>query len=166
MSFTLRDEPLDRAEFTRDAIAAIAGEIRRGRARLLEKVAAAATDEAIATGTDDDWGIGQVALHLLTVERGILGIAGRLARGEAPGPTGQPRPAAGSATRAGITSLATKTEERLARLIAEFPAEPNTTATARQPYYGEMNCFAWLLAVPIHYTAHLDAIDRGTRSAM
>ena len=165
MSFTLVDEPPDRAEFTRDAVAAISGEIRRGRTRLLETVAAA-TDEAIAGGTDDDWGIGQIALHLLTVERGILGIAGRLARGEPPGPTGQPRPKAGSATREGIASLATKAEERLARLTLEFPPDPNTAATARQPFYGEMNCFGWLLAIPIHYTAHLDALERGTKSAM
>ncbi len=165
MTFTLVDEPPDRAGFTREALATIAGEIRRGRARLLEHVDAA-SDEAIAGGTDDDWGVGQIALHLLTVERGILGIAGRLSLGEAPGPTGQPRPKAGSATRAGIASLAAKTEERLARLVAEFPAEPNTSATARQPFYGDMNCFAWLLAIPIHYTAHLDALDRGTKSAM
>ena len=165
MTFTLVDEPPDRAAFTREATAAIAGEIRRGRDRLLAAVGAA-TDEAIAAGTDDDWGVGQVALHLLTVERGIVGIAARLARGEPPGPTGQPRPKAGSATRAGIASLASKAEERLARLIAEFPAEPNTTATARQPYYGDMNCFGWLLAIPIHYTAHLDALDRGAKSAM
>ncbi len=165
MSFTLVDEPPDRADFTRDAVAAVAGSIRLGRRRLLDRVAAA-TDEMIAAGTDDDWGVGQIALHLLTVERGILGISGRLARGEPPGPTGQPRPKAGSATRAGIASLASKAEERLVRLVAEFPVEPNITATARQPYYGEMNCFAWLLAIPIHYTAHLDALDRGQKSAM
>ena len=165
MTFTLIDEPPDRAQFTPEAIAAIAKEIRRGRTRLLEKVAAS-TDETIAAGTDDDWGIGQIALHLLTVERGILGIAGRLAKGEPPGPTGQPRPKAGSATREGIASLAAKAEERLARLVAEFPAEPNTSATARQPYYGDMNSISWLLTIPIHYTAHLDAVDRGTKSAM
>ena len=165
MTFTLIDEPPDRSDFGREATRTIAGEIRRGRDRLLAKVAAA-SDAEIAGGTDDDWGIGQIALHLLTVERGIVGIAGRLARGEAPGPTGQPRPKAGSATRDGIASLAAKAEERLARLIAEFPAEPNTTATARQPYYGDMNCFAWLLTIPIHYTAHVDALDRGTKSAM
>jgi uncharacterized damage-inducible protein DinB len=165
VSFTLVDEPLDRPEFTREAVATIAGEVRRSRERLLAQVAAA-TDADIAGGTDDDWGIGQIALHLLTVERGILGIAGRLSRGEPPGATGQPRPTAGSATRDSIASLAAKTEERFTRLIAEFPAAPNTTATARSPYYGEMNCFGWLLAIPIHYTAHLDAMERGVKSAM
>jgi hypothetical protein len=29
-----------------------------------------------------------------------------------------------------------------------------------------MNCFGWLLAIPIHYTAHLDAMERGVKSAM
>lgn len=165
MSFLLVDEPADRAEFLREAVATIAGAIRRERARLLTHVARG-SDADLAAGTDDDWGIGQVALHLLTVERGISGIALRLARGEPPGPTGQPRPAAGSATRDGIASLAAKAEERLARLVAELPGDPNVTATARQPYYGEMNCLGWLLTVPVHYLAHIEALGRGTPSAM
>ena len=160
MTFRIVDEPPDRAAFTPEAIAAVAGEIRRGRARLLERVAAA-TDADLAAGTDDDWGIGQIALHLLTVERGILGIAGRLARGEEPGPTGQPRPKSGSATRDGLASLASKAEARLAQLQAEFPAEPDLSAMARQPYYGNMNCIAWLLTIPIHYVAHRANLLRG-----
>ena len=165
MSLTVVDEPGDRPAFLSEALRTIAGEIERGRARLLARVAAA-SDAEIAGGTDDDWGVGQIATHLLLVDRGISGIALRLAKGEAPGATGQPRPAAGTATRERITDLAQKARERLDRLVAEFPSEPNTTATARQPYYGEMNCFAWLLAVPIHYAAHLSALERGEKSAM
>ena len=85
---------------------------------------------------------------------------------EPPGPTGQPRPATGSATREGIASLAQKAEDRLEKLVAEFPADPNMEATARQPYYGDMNCFAWLLTLPLHYTAHLDALEKGTKTAL
>ncbi len=165
MSFRSVDEPPDRAEFLKEALGVISTNIRRERERLLGRVAAA-TDEAVAAGTDDDWGLGQVALHLLTVERGISGIALRLAKGEPPGPTGQPRPTAGSATREGLASLTAKAEERLVKLVAEFPLEPNMTATARQPYYGEMNCVAWLLTVPLHYAAHLEALERGTKSAL
>lgn len=165
MSFRIVDEPPDRAEFVKEAIQVISGTIRRERERLLARVAAA-DDATLAAGTEDDWGLGQVALHLLTVERGISGIALRLARGEPAGPTGQPRPAAGSATRDGLASLAAKAEERLAKLVAEFPSEPNMIATARQPYYGELNCVSWLLAVPVHYTAHLEALERGRKSAL
>lgn len=165
MSFVVVDEPADRLEFVREALGILAASIRRERARLLERVAAASDDE-VGSGTDDDWGLGQIALHLLTVERGISGIALRLARGEPPGPTGQPRPKAGSATREGIRSMAAKAEERLAKLVAEFPAEPNMSATARQPYYGDMNCAGWVLTVPLHYVAHLEGLDRGTKSAL
>lgn len=165
MSFVVVDEPPDRWQFTAEALRILAAQIRRERQRLLGRVAAA-SDADLAAGTDGDWGLGQVALHLLTVERGICGIAFRLARGESSGPTGQPRPKAGSATRDGIASLAAKADERLERTVAEFPPEPNTNATARQPYYGDLNCFAWLLAIPLHYDAHLTALDRGERSAM
>lgn len=165
MTFVLVDEPGDRAAFVREALDVLARAIRDGRGRLLERVAGA-TDEQLASGTDDDWGIGQVALHLLTVERGISGIALRLARGEPPGPTGQPRPKPGSATRDGIQSLAAKADDRLATLVREFPADPDLRSTARQPYYGDMNCVGWLLTVPLHYTAHLEALDRGAKSAL
>lgn len=165
VSFVLVDEPKDRSEFTAEALGLLRAQIDAERARVLERVARA-SDEEIARGTDDDWGIGQVALHLLTVERGICAIALRLARGEPAGATGQPRPRAGSATREGILSLAAKAAERLARTVTDFPPDPNVAATARQPYYGELNCYAWLLAIPLHYAAHLAAIDRGARSAM
>ncbi len=165
MSFRLVDEPPDRAEFVREAVGVVAATIRRERARLLERVAAA-DDATLAAGTDDDWGLGQIALHLLTVERGISGIALRLARGEPPGPTGQPRPAMGSATREGIAALAQKAEDRLEKLVAELPTDPNMEATAHQPYYGDMNFASWLLTVPLHYIAHLDAVDRGTKSTL
>lgn len=165
MSFVLVDEPRDRGQFTAEALRVLASQIERGRARLLERVAAA-TDADLAAGTDEVWGLGQIAAHLLTVERGICGIAIRLARGEPAGATGQPRPQAGSASRDGIASLAAKAKERLERTLADFPAQPNTSATARQPYYGEMNCFGWLLAVPLHYEAHLTALERGERSAL
>lgn len=165
MSFRVVDEPADRPEFQREAVQVIAARIERERARLLERVAAA-SDEEIARGTENDWGLGQIAAHLLTVERGISGIALRLARGEMAGQTGQPRPAAGTVDRAKIADLASRASDRLTRLVAEFPASPNTEATARQPYYGDMNCFAWLLTVPLHYEAHLDALERGTRTAL
>ncbi len=165
VSFVIVDEPKDRSEFTAEALRALKYQIDRERARLMRHVEKA-SDEEIAKGTDDDWGVGQIALHLLVIERGICSISLRLARGEPGGQTGQPRPKAGSATREGIVSLAAKAEERLARTVADFPPEPNTAMTARQPYYGDLNCYAWLLAIPLHYEAHLGAFERGTRSAM
>jgi hypothetical protein len=29
-----------------------------------------------------------------------------------------------------------------------------------------MNCYAWLLTLSLHYPAHLEALDRGTKSAL
>lgn len=165
MSLTVVEEPPDRSQFTREALALVLARLDEGRAGLLRRVAAA-SDEELARGTDDDWGLGQIAAHLLIVERGIYGIALRLARGEAPGSTGQPRPAPGYAGRAKILELAARVEERRAKLLEEFPAEPDVRATAAQPYYGPMNCYAWLLASMLHYPAHLEARDKGTKSTL
>jgi hypothetical protein len=165
VSLTVLEEPFDRAEFTKEALALVLSRIDAGREDLLRRVAAA-SDEELARGTDEDWGLGQIAAHLLIVERGIYGIALRLARGEPPGPTGQPRPAPGYGGRARIVELAERVRERRDALLAEFPADPDVTATAKQPYYGPMNCYAWLLASMLHYPAHLEALDRGTKSAL
>lgn len=165
MSLRVVDDPPDRPAWLRETLRLMSEWLGRDRAALLDRVAAA-SDADLAAGTEDDWGIGQIAVHLLVVERGVLGIGLRLARGEAPGPTGQPRPAVGSATRDGIAALARKAGDTLARAVADFPADPNTIATARHPYYGEMNCFGWLLTLPNHYAAHVGALERGTKSAL
>lgn len=166
MSITVVDDPKDRPEWIKETIRLVAERVRSDGERLLERVARA-SDAELARGTDAEWGVGQVATHLLIVERGVLSIALRLARGEpVRSGTGQPRIAARAVTRVGITTLAQKAERELTAFAREFPAEPNATATARHPFYGEMNCFGWLLTLPNHYTAHVDALERGTRSAL
>ena len=69
MSLTIVDEPRDRPEWIRETVALLAERIRADRARLLRRVARA-TDEELVRGDDADWGIGQIATHLLVVERG------------------------------------------------------------------------------------------------
>lgn len=165
VSLIVTDDPPDRPEWIVETIRLIGLISGRWRADLLDRVARA-SDAELARGTDDDWGLGQVAVHLLLVERGVAGIGLRLARGETAGNTGQPRPGTGSATREGIAALAAKAEQAMQRLAAEFPPAPDVKAVARHPYYGDMNVFAWLLTIPNHYIAHLDALDRGTHSAL
>jgi hypothetical protein len=164
---TLRvvDDPPDRPEWLRETIRLLVDATTVERDRILERVARA-PDADVGRGSEDEWGLGQVATHLLIVERGTALIGLRLAKGEPAGPTGQPRPAASAVSRAGIASLAEKTAATAARLVAEFPSEPDVKGTARHPYYGDLNCFAWLLMLPNHYRAHLEALDRGRPSAL
>jgi hypothetical protein len=159
------DEPPDRPAWVSETLRLVAEGTGLGRARLLAHVAAA-NDTDLGAGTDDDWGLGQIAVHLLLIERGVALIALRLAKGEVPGRTGQPRPAASSVSRSGIATLAEKAAATVAQLRAEFPPEPDLTATARHPYYGELNAFGWLLTLGNHYTAHLEAVEHGTTSAL
>jgi len=167
VTVTLRvvDDPPDRPEWLRETIRLLVDGTTLERDRLLVRVAEG-SDAELGGGSDDDWGLGQVATHLLIVERGVALIGLRLSRGAPAGPTGQPRPAASAVSRAGIATLAEKAAAACARLIAEFPAEPDATATARHPYYGDLNCFGWLLMLPNHYKAHLEALDRGRPSAL
>lgn len=165
MSLIVVDDPSDRPAWLRETILLLAARSDRERGALLELVAEA-DDRAIAAGTADDWGLGQIAVHLLLVERGVAGIALRLAHGEAPGATGQPRPGAGAATRSGIAALAQKAAAATERLRSGFPSEPDTAATARHPFYGELNCFGWLLTLPNHYGAHIEAHRAGRTSAL
>ncbi|MGH2490995.1 MAG: DinB family protein, partial [Candidatus Limnocylindria bacterium] len=165
VTLTVTDDPPDRPGWVSETIRLLADGTDDWRARLLARVEQA-TDAELAMGSDDDWGVGQIAVHLLIIERGVTLIALRLAQGQEPGSTGQPRPAASAVSRPGISTLAEKAAGALRRLRAEFPAEPNTGAMARHPYYGDLNCFGWLLTLPNHYIAHLRALDEGTATAI
>jgi hypothetical protein len=165
VTLTVTDDPPDRPAWVSETIRLLADGTDKGRARLLARVEHA-TDADLAKGSDDDWGLGQIAVHLLLIERGVTLIALRLAQGQGSGSTGQPRPAASAVTRPGISTLADKAAAALGRLRTEFPAEPDTGATARHPYYGDLNCFGWLLTLPNHYVAHLRALDEGTATAI
>ncbi len=165
MTLTVTDDPPDRPGWVTETIRLVTDGTDDWRVRLLARVEQA-TDAELAAGSDDHWGVGQIAVHLLIIERGVSLIALRLAQGQEAGSTGQPRPAASAVTRPGIFALAEKAAGAVRRLRAEFPAEPNTGATARHPYYGDLNCFGWLLTLSNHYVAHLRALDQGTATAI
>ena len=165
VSLRVVEDPPDRPEWLRESVRLLADWTTTERGHLLALVAAAGEDELL-DGAAEDWGLGQVATHLLIVERGVTLVGLRLAGGAEPGPTGQPRPDPAAVTREGIAALAAKAAAASERLVATFPAEPDMTRTARHPYYGELNCFGWLLMLPEHYRAHLEALDRGRPSAL
>jgi len=159
------EDPPDRPEWLRQTIRLLVDGTAIERDKLLARVEKL-PDTSLLAGSDDDWGLGQVATHLLIVERGSALTGLRLAQGGPPGRTGQPRPAASDVSRAGIRSLAEKAAATAEKLVLEFPAEPDLGATARHPYYGDLNCFGWLLMLPEHYRAHLLALDQGRPSAL
>ena len=165
MPLLVVEDPADRPEWLRETIRLLVDGTGIERDRIIDRVEKA-SDEALLRGSDDDWGLGQVATHLLIVERGVALTGLRLAQGGLPGRTAQPRPAASDVSRAGIRSLVEKAVATAERLVAEFPAEPDLKATAKHPYYGDLNCFGWLLMLPEHYRAHLLALDRGRPSAL
>jgi hypothetical protein len=165
MPLTVVDNPADRPEWIKETIRLLTGVAADGRRALLHLVEET-TDADLLAGTPEDWGLGQIAAHLLIVDRGVSLIALRLARGEEAGATGQPRPDAAGVTRASLGVLAEKAAAVADRLRAEFPAEPDAARTAAHPFYGSMNCFGWLLTVPNHYNAHLSAFREGHPSAL
>src|SRR5207237_4923209 len=95
------EEPSDRPEWLRETIQLLVDGTAMEREKLLARVEKT-PDGPLLKGSDDDWGLGQVATHLLIVERGVALTGLRLAQGGPPGRTGQPRPAAGDVRRAGI----------------------------------------------------------------
>lgn len=71
MPLRVVDDPPDRPDWIRETVRLLADRLESGRARLLETVGSA-DDAALASGSDAQWGIGQIAVHLLVVERGVL----------------------------------------------------------------------------------------------
>src|SRR5437870_10016281 len=98
------EDPSDRPEWLRETIRLLVDGTTMERDRLIDRVEKA-SDEALLRGSDDDWGLGQVATHLLIVERGVALTGLRLAQGGPPGRTGQPRPAASDVSRGGCLLL-------------------------------------------------------------
>lgn len=165
MPLEIVDNPADRPEWVRETIRLVSASAAEGRRALLHLVDEA-TDADLLAGSAGDWGLGQIAVHLLLVERGVATIALRLARGEEPGQTGQPRPAADAVTRDGIRALAEKAGVAVERLRTDFPAAPDDARTAAHPFYGRQNCFGWLLTIGNHYAAHLAAWREGRPSSL
>ena len=71
------DNPPDRPEWLRETIRLLTDGTTVERTRLLGRVASA-TDSDLGAGSDDDWGLGQIATHLVIVERGVALIGLRL----------------------------------------------------------------------------------------
>lgn len=165
MTLVLTDEPPDRPAWVRETLHLVTESSARGREGLLRRVAQA-TDQVLLGGTDDNWGLGQIAVHLLLTERGVALIALGLAKGEPAVRTGQPRPAASGVSREGIATLAKAVADALSQVRANYPSAPDMAPVARHPYYGDLNTIGWLLTLPNHYAGHLDAFDRGTPSAL
>ena len=78
MTLRVVDDPPDRPDWLRETIRLLTSGTSVERDRLLARVAQA-SDADLAKGSDDDWGLGQVATHLLIVERGVALIGLRLA---------------------------------------------------------------------------------------
>ena len=165
MPLAVVDNPADRPEFIKETVHLLTGVAADGRSSILHLVEEA-TDNELVAGAPGAWGLGQVAVHLLIVDRGAGLIALRLAQGQPVRDTGQPRPDAAEVTREGIRSLAEKAAAVADRLRAEFPADPDVARTAPHPFYGPLNCFGWLLTVSNHYRAHLSAYREGRASAL
>ena len=125
MPLVVVDEPPDRPDWIVETVALLAERLERERALVLGRVARA-SDAELSSGTVREWGIGQVAVHLFIIERGVLGIALRLARGETAGGTGQPRPAAAGVTRAASTPWPSAPGRR-SRRSARTSRPPRTT---------------------------------------
>src|SRR5260221_4348357 len=88
---TVVDNPPDRPEWIKETIRLLTGSSADGPRSLLHLVEQT-TDADLLAGTVDEWGLGQIAFHLLIVDRGASLVASRLARGGDPVPSGQPRP--------------------------------------------------------------------------
>src|SRR5258705_12300272 len=69
VTLTVTDDPPDRPAWVSETIRLLAEGTDGWRDRLLSR-AEQTTDTDLVAGSDDDWGFGQIAVHLLTIEPG------------------------------------------------------------------------------------------------
>jgi hypothetical protein len=58
------------------------------------------------------------------------------------------------ATAAALIERLRASNQRLLDAIAALPAEPNTTAVSKHPFFGDLNCLEWAVFQRVHDADH------------
>jgi uncharacterized protein (TIGR03083 family) len=136
---------------SRDAIVAL---VTSSQAALLDVVSG--VDEATASRSpaEGEWSIRDLLRHVVSAEDGVAKIVAGLAVGQPP--AGERR--AGSQVEddaaAALVERLRASNQRLLDAIAAMPVQPNTTAVAAHPFFGDLNCLEWAVFQRVHDADH------------
>lgn len=136
---------------SREAIVAL---VSASQAQLLEVVSGVDEATAARSPAEGEWSIRELLRHVIAAEDGVSGMVSELAVGR---PRAAMRPVAAKVeddTAAALVERLRSSNQRLLDAIASLPAEPNTTAVAMHPFFGDLNCLEWAVFQRVHDADH------------
>ena len=136
---------------SREAIISL---VSGSQAQLLDVVSG--VDEATAerAPAEGEWSIRELLRHVISAEDGVSKIVHGLAVGQAPAGERSVGSQVADDTATALVERLRASNQRLLDAIAALPAEPNTTAVDKHPFFGDLNCLEWAVFQRVHDVDH------------
>ena len=133
---------------------AIIGLVSGSQAQLLDVVSG--VDEATAgrAPAEGEWSIRELLRHVISAEDGVSKIVRGLAVGQVQAGERSVGSKVEDDTAAALVERLRASNQRLLDVIAELPAAPDTTAVAKHPFFGDLNCLEWAVFQRVHDADH------------
>ena len=136
--------------------------IEEQRARLLALLDGVTDEQAAFRPAPDQWSIADVLRHVIAAEEGVAGIIESLARGAVPDGSralGSQVPDEGQALSALVERLRAA-RANLLETVRDWPATPDVEAKFEHPFFGPLDCKAWLTFQRVHDLDHVGQIEQ------
>jgi hypothetical protein len=136
---------------SREAIVAL---VTSSQAALLDVVSGVDEATALRAPAEGEWSIRELLRHVVSAEDGVSKIVAGLAVGQPPAGERSVGSKVEDDTAAALVERLRVSNQRLLDAIAAMPAEPDTTALAKHPFFGDLNCLEWAVFQRVHDADH------------
>ena len=135
----------------REAIIAL---VSGSQAQLLDVVAGVDETTASRAPAEGEWSIRELLRHVISAEDGVSSLVSGLAAGEPPAGERSAGSQVEDDTAAALVERLRASNQRLLDAIAAMPADANTTALSKHPFFGDLNCLEWAVFQRVHDADH------------
>jgi len=136
--------------------------IEGSRTRLIAILDGVSEEQAAFKPAPDQWSIADVVRHVIAAEEGVARIAESLAQGVVPDGKrllGSQIPDEGQSLSALVRRLRAA-RAHLLETVRAWPASPDVEAKFEHPFFGPLDCKAWLTFQRVHDLDHTGQIEQ------
>ena len=136
--------------------------IEEARGRLAALLDGVSAEQAAFRHAPDQWSIADVLRHVTAAEEHVAPVVESLARGAVPESrrtTGSQTPEEGQPLEVLIERLRAARAELL-KTVQGWPSEPDLSSKSEHPFFGLLNCKAWVAFQRLHDADHLGQIEQ------
>lgn len=143
-------------------VPALIGLIEGPRDGLLALLEGVSEEQAAFRPAPDEWSIADVVRHVTAAEESVASVVESLARGAVPEgrrQTGSQTSEEGQPLTALVERLRAARADLLERMRG-WPASPDVTARFEHPFFGLLDCKAWVVFQRVHDGDHIGQIEQ------